>query len=366
MNKIRNIILITLTSLVIVAGTALLFFTKPAQASLSERRSLAQKPEISFSSLLSGKFMSDFEDFTLDQFPLRDTFRRVKTVSSLYVFRQKANHGLYKQGDYLSKLEYPENEEKIAISDSKLKAVYDKYIAGSDCRTYLSVIPDKNYFLAPTGGYPVMNYEKVLDKVKSDLSFAEYIDIFPLLELSDYYYTDQHWRQEKVVDVAQTLAEAMGSEINTDFTENKSDITLYGAYVGQLALKSRGDELVYLTDDVLDSCRVTSYATGEAKEGAVYDFKKAAGKDAYELFLSGSEPFLTIENPKAENNKELVIFRDSFTSSLAPLLTSGYSKITLIDLRYIKSDFVGNLMTFENQDVLFLYSTLVLNNNVSM
>ena len=84
------------------------------------------------------------------------------------------------------------------------------------------------------------------------------------------------------------------------------------------------------------------------------------------MFLSGSDALLTIENPNAATEKELVVFRDSFGSSLAPLLATGYAKITLVDLRYLQSDLLGNFIDFENQDVLFLYSTLVLNNTVTM
>lgn len=62
--------------------------------------------------------------------------------------------------------------------------------------------------------------------------------------------------------------------------------------------------------------------------------------------------------------KELLLFRDSFGSSIAPLLLENYSKITLIDLRYLSKDILENYIEFENQDVLFLYSTLVLNQNV--
>ena len=39
------------------------------------------------------------------------------------------------------------------------------------------------------------------------------------------------------------------------------------------------------------------------------------------MFLSGSKSLLTITNPSADTDRELVIFRDSFASSLAPLLT---------------------------------------------
>ena len=72
------------------------------------------------------------------------------------------------------------------------------------------------------------------------------------------------------------------------------------------------------------------------------------------------------ENPDAETDRELVIFRDSYGSSLAPLLVKGYSKITLVDIRYLASPFVGQYVRFDSQDVLFLYSTSVLNNSITL
>ena len=66
---------------------------------------------------------------------------------------------------------------------------------------------------------------------------------------------------------------------------------------------------------------------------------------------------------KTNDNKNLIIFRDSFASSLAPLLISNYEKITLVDLRYIATDLVGNFISFDESDVLFLYSDSVLNSS---
>ena len=60
------------------------------------------------------------------------------------------------------------------------------------------------------------------------------------------------------------------------------------------------------------------------------------------------------------------MFRDSFGSSLAPLLASGYRTITLVDLRYITSAELGKYLEVTDQDVLFLYSTLLLNNSMAM
>ena len=46
---------------------------------------------------------------------------------------------------------------------------------------------------------------------------------------------------------------------------------------------------------------------------------------------------------------------------MAPLLVPGYSKITLVDLRYLSSTILSNFVTGEGQDVLFLLSPGILN-----
>lgn len=61
-----------------------------------------------------------------------------------------------------------------------------------------------------------------------------------------------------------------------------------------------------------------------------------------------------------------MVFRDSFGSSLVPLLVQDYAKVTLVDIRYVASDFVGQFVDFHGQDVLFLYSTLVLNSSSTL
>ena len=78
------------------------------------------------------------------------------------------------------------------------------------------------------------------------------------------------------------------------------------------------------------------------------------------MFLSGSLAVITIENPNATSDKELVMFRDSFGSSIMPLLAESYAKITLCDIRYIAPADLANYVDFENcDDMLFLYSTLI-------
>ena len=103
------------------------------------------------------------------------------------------------------------------------------------------------------------------------------------------------------------------------------------------------------------------YATEEYS--SIYNLNKINSHDKYDIYLSGATPILTIENPEYEGTKELIVFRDSYGSSLIPLLATGYSKITVVDTRYISPKLLSQFIEFENQDVLFIYSTLVINNS---
>ena len=64
----------------------------------SERRMLNPMPNLSIKQIMSGRFMSDFESYSVDAFPFRDSFRRIKAAAAASVFLRQDNHGLYLSG----------------------------------------------------------------------------------------------------------------------------------------------------------------------------------------------------------------------------------------------------------------------------
>lgn len=346
--------------IVFFAGFFLACLCKPSEAfSESERRHLDQFPEVSADRIVSGEFMQDFEDYTLDQFPLREKFRNIKALVSKYILRQSDNNGIYVADGYVSKMEYPLQQESVERTGERFAYIYDRYMKGTGAKVYVSLIPDKNYFMAERDGHLALDYDEMNGILKKHMGFAQNIEIKDMLSLEDYYKTDTHWRQECITDVAQAFLDAMGTQASASYRECVLDEPFYGVYYGQAALPLPGETLSYLVSDAFSGCRVYDYE--HDKEIDMYDLEKGQGKDPYELFLSGSLSLITIENPDASAEKELILFRDSFGSSLAPLLVEGYQKITLVDVRYLHPDLLGRYLTFEDQDVLFLYSTLVLN-----
>lgn len=351
--KIKSIITTALMA-ALLFGISLwcLFGEKPAYSD-SERRLLATFPEITLESIVGGEFAADFEDYAVDCFPARDSWRTIKAYTRLGLFLQKDNNGIYQKDGYLSKLEYPMDPQMADHAIRLFTKIKEKYL--TDQAVYFSMIPDKNCFLAELS----MDYGAYETYMAERLPFAENISIADLLAAEDYYKTDTHWRQEQITDIADRLATAMGTALSGKYKETALETPFNGVYVGQSALICQPDTITYLTNETID---------GFSVEGAkgVYDLSLAGGKDPYELFLSGNQPIITIQNPANTSGKRLILFRDSFGSSMAPLLAEGYSETVLVDLRYVSSDMLGQFVDFENADVLFLYSTLLLNSSLGM
>lgn len=362
--KKAKLISIILVFCILIGGASLWLFAKEdGEISAWERRKLQQFPVLKWESVMDGKFMKEFVSYLSDQFPLRDELRRLKAQVLFNLYQQKDNGGIYIQDGSASKIDAVINSGSVDHFTSRIGYLYDTYLKDSDCRVYYSIIPDKNYFLAEKGGYPHLDYDELYRLLSERLSYMSEIEIKHLLSAEDYYTTDTHWRQEKITDVANEIRKAMGLSEVTDFTE-KTMGDFYGVYYGQSALPLPPDTLTYLTNDELAGCTVKNFENGS--ESKVYNEEKYTGLDPYDVYLSGAVSMLEITNPMGEKGKELVVFRDSFGSSLVPLLLSSYSKVTLVDTRYISPDMISQFMSFEKQDVLFIYSTLLVNSSSTL
>lgn len=336
-------------------------FKSDDAVSESERRPLKQFPAFSAQEVLSGRFQSNFESYTLDQFPLRDTFRTLKALAVRDLFREKDNNGIYVADGYAAKLDPTLNESSLDHAASRFRYVYETYLKDTDAKVYLSIIPDKNYFLAAENGYPSLDYERLFADMREKTDYAQYIDLTGALSLSSYYRTDTHWRQEELLPVAKLLADTMGTDLPEGFTSVTLGTPFSGVYRGQSALPMPPDTLTYLTNDALEGCRVYDYENDAYLP--IYTLDKAGGNDPYEIFLSGPKSLLRIENPNSATERNLIVLRDSFAASLIPLLAESYREITLIDIRYLSPASLGKFVDFDAQDVLFLYSTSVLNDS---
>ena len=323
--------------------------------SASERRKLKEFPEVEFNSL----WIEKVEGYLLDHFFLRDEFRSIKANYNYKVLNKLDNNDIYLKDNYIFKSNYPTNIDSIDYFNNNIRNI-SSFLSENNY-VYMMVIPDKNYYL-DSDDFLHIDYDYIYDKT-SKFNF-NYIDIRDILELEDYYETDTHWRQEKLNKVVKKMCKEMNF-LYQDITYDESVLTtFYGVYYGESAVKRGSEKLIYLTNSLFDYVEVNYFENGNIN--TVYNQDKLFGLDPYDVYLDGASSYIEINNKNASSDRELVIFRDSFGSSLTPLLINYYKKITLIDNRYINSDNFNKLIEFDDQDVLFMYSTLLINDSYSL
>ena len=328
---------------------------KDKDISETERRHLANMPQVK----LESEFFNDLDEYLLDQFPFREGFRSVKAHFNFNILGKLDNNDIYLKDNYIFKTNYPTN--KKSVNNFINKTIKIKEMLTKDNNVYMMIIPDKNYYLDSTN-FLHIDYDYIYNEINK--ISVDNIDVRNILKLSDYYETDTHWKQERLDKIIKKLSSNMGFEYQ-EFEYKKNTFNkFYGVYYGESAVNRRPETLTYLTNDIIDNAEVKYLENDKLRK--VYNTDNLKSLDAYEVYLDGASAFIEIYNKENKTNKELIIFRDSFGSSLTPLLIPYYSKITVIDNRYINSKNILKYIEFDNQDVLFLYSTLMLNNSFSL
>ena len=315
--------------LIIVSLMAAHILLPDRDISTSERRHLASLPSFSANSLMSGTYMQNMEKYLSDQFPLRETFRSVGSISELTFGRLDVND-IYSHNGYLATLDYEYDENAVKKSADKLN--YAAETLGG--KYYTALIPAKDYYINDSV-HPVLDYDALRESF-NDSSDGVSIDISSKLTLGDYYKSDSHWRQEKITAIARDIVEEMGyAAPEISYTENRLN-GFRGVYAGQSAVWQKSEDIVYLTWEGYDKIKVKAIG-GECD--ALYTVEKAkTSVDMYDVFLGGAVPLIFIENENAVNDATLFVFRDSYGSSMAPLLSAYFKNIVVIDFRYVTLD----------------------------
>lgn len=357
-DKIKDIVVTLVFLFTIISLFLINIIKKDTDISIAERRKLATMPELTTKSLFDGTYFKKFDSYVTDQFIKRDAFRKIKIDIELSTKGEYNN--LYMYDDYIVEEIFPLNNNSINNLTNKINYIKKTYL-NNNSNIYYTIIPDKNYFV--NNGNLKLDYNKLQDMMKNNLTNLNYINIFDKLTLDNYYKTDTHWKQEDLFNVANTIANQMNFSITNNNVIN-TVTTFKGSYAGRLSVTKDIDTIKTISNPSILNSSVYNYET--KKYTQIYDYDKLKSLDKYDIYLSGASSIIDIVNPISNSNKELIVFRDSYGSSLVPLLIDGYKKITVIDIRYVSSRILNNYIKFNNQDVLFMYSILTINNSFSM
>ena len=161
-----------------------------------ENRMLAQRPELSVTSLFDGRFMSHSESWLSDQFALRDLWISVRSRFQLLMGKNDSN-GVYRgERGYLFQAPSEPDEEHLSANIEAINALAEN----TDLRIFMMVAPTAANILSEylPAFAPVTDQNEYLTALKEKISSnIQYIHLYDTLKEHEsdyiYYYTDHHW-----------------------------------------------------------------------------------------------------------------------------------------------------------------------------
>lgn len=357
--------------LIVIMMVAFIISPK-AEKSISENRTLQQKPRVTMQSVLTGKYSKDIGKYVSDQFPNRSGMIKLKARFDLLLGRKELN-GVYicKDGYLMEGF----TEASPEVTDAKVKAINSFVSQNPKLNVSMMLVPNKVEIYknllpknAPSDSQKAY-LDKVKEKVDKKVNFVNLITPFNRIKNATqlYYKTDHHWTTDgaykgyEEFSKSRDISPAQEKRFTKSLATDKFLGSLYyknGAQIGEpeniiLYLKEKPYPLL-----------VKYYDTKE-KVTTLYDANKLKGKDKYEVFTGGNHSQIKIRT-NVKTNRKLLLIKDSYANAMLPFLINDFAEINVVDLRYYTGTMADILNNNEVTDVLILYNINTFNTDSSI
>ncbi len=251
-------------------------------------------------------------------------------------------------------------------SDERYAKLVSSYAAavGSNVHTWLMVPPTSQAFYQPDdiaiiNGSQQTHFDKMCEFL-SGVTPVPVIDaIAPHKNEPIYSRTDYHWQPLGAYYAAEQFAAKAGVPFPQLGTYEKKTADGYlGAFyrVNKIAeLANYPEPFTYFKPANNDSLTCTYYDT-RFQNGQKSLLFFEGGAITYCVFVGKDNCILEVDTD-TQNDRVLVIFKDSFGNALVPFLTQSFSKIYLCDIRYFDINAISFIKNVGATDLLFAVCT---------
>lgn len=331
-----------------------------------ENRYLKEFPNINKEDILSGKFAEEIEEYTSDQFILRDKWITVKTITDLGMLKKDNGRVYFGKNEYLfemsSKIDEKqmyENIDTINSFSSNIKKtnkdiVISALIVPSKSEALKDKLPD---FVDATNEKDL--FKKIDKLLNQNINIMSPIDYF--YDKSDYYIyykTDHHWTSKGAYYGYKYFMENKNEiPLEEDQFEIKtvSNDFLGTTYRKANFYKGNPDTIEKYSYKGKDKLEYNILVNEKEKEDSLFDDSYLNKTDKYSYFLGGNKAILEI-NTSEKNGKSILIIKDSFGNNFIAFLLSHYENIIVIDTRYFNKSIKDYIKEKEIKELLFLYN----------
>ncbi len=339
--------LIAISAIILALSAGSFFFTPDRAFSENENRYLQLTPRLTWDNVMSGKFMTDTENYTSDQIILRDVWTAARSLLQRAEGKEDISSTyLGADGRYFAKV----TDDSFDWAGLAKNAGYirDFFDANGDKACTALIVPNPGGVLSDKlpENAPFYDEDRAFS-VLSDTLGGALLDTRQALAAVDdpYYHTDHHWTTMGAQAAYEQWAAATGHAVRHYGLTLASDHFRGTLYSKVLLPDSVYDSVYYAPEITVDS------VVCDGENGTLYDLSALEQKDKYELFLGGNYGRAVITTG-VENGRHLLLVKDSFANSFVPFLTGDYETITMIDLRYYRDSMQS--LADEATDILVL------------
>lgn len=330
----------------------------------SENRNLAQMPEISLEAIFDGSFTKGYEDFVVDQFVWRDTWIKIKSGIERAIGKTLSNGVYFARDGYF--IEHKSNSDVDAELLEKnigfLEGYTQKMSELEGVNALVAIAPTAS--LIHSDKLPAFNDEydwsAMLERVK-EATGEGFVDLASALSAHKdeyiYYRTDHHWTTDGAYYAYCEIARRFGFEplAITEFERVVLSEDFYGTVIAKVNAASKPDVMVGYEPKTEQELKV-DFNMGMKKSDTLYAPEKLETRDKYAYFLGGNDALVQIDTG-LDNDRTLLIAKDSYANCLVPFLTAHFERIYVVDLRYFNLGVVEYAKTLGNiTDSLVLYN----------
>jgi len=327
--------------------------------SLRENRFLAAFPAYRLRRVISGEFMTDFEQYVDDQFPVRDAWVFLKADLERLLGKRE-NNGIYFGVDGYLLPRYQADTVWLARNASYVNEFARRNglpVSLLLAPTASAIYPEKLPPYAPTDDQQAA-WREVLAALDREIATADLLAA--LGEQRDeaiYFRTDHHWTMRGAYYAYAAWMRSKGEEPLplSAFQSELISEDFWGTHYSKANLRQIAPDQIELLNPI-QSVPVTVDYPGEGKaRDSLYAPEHLTGRDQYAYFLGGNYPLVQIRTGIG-NGRRILLIKDSYAHVLVPFLAAHYQEIHLIDLRYYASGVQGYVVDHQLNEVLFLFN----------
>lgn len=329
----------------------------PARSfSAAENRVLSSFPGLSVSGLADGTSQQAMDTWFSDQFAGRDMDFHISYLLRKLFGQREINGVFLGKGTLMAQSDTPDEQKWKGNVDS-----INKFASQTKLPVNVMIVPnaasiqtEKLPALAPVNSQLDL-ISSIYDGLESHIQRIDVCDEFQEARNDYIYYrTDHHWTTKGASLAWQLYSDANKLGYSSDdFTAMQVSDSFTGTLAGKTGSVGLDDDISIAVSNSNPEYIVT-WADG-SKTTSIYNKDALQQRDQYQVFLGANQAVVQIDTT-AENQRHLLLLKDSYANSMIQYMLPYYQSITIVDPRYYYED-LSTLINLNNiNEVAFLFS----------